>query len=124
MGDAEAWQQRTVCDGTAKGGRQAFGELNSRQSGPSTTEVPDVIAAALPCPHSECCYKCAPSLPCVPQAMSGPEDDAYKQVEKNAVAANSRMTLNSRFWSNLYVTQLRNKVAPGTFESRKVTQRE
>jgi hypothetical protein len=56
--------------------------------------------------------------------MSGPEDDAYKQVEKKAVAANSRMTLNSRFWSNLYVTQLRNKVAPGTFESRKVKQRE
>jgi hypothetical protein len=30
------------------------------------------------------------------------------------------MALNARFWSNLYVTQLRSKVAPGTFESRKV----
>ncbi|EFN59179.1 hypothetical protein CHLNCDRAFT_138071 [Chlorella variabilis] len=54
-----------------------------------------------------------------PVAMSGPEDDVYAQVEKRAVAANSRMALNSRFWSNLYVTQLRNKVAAGTFESRK-----
>ena len=54
--------------------------------------------------------------------MSGPgeEEDVFTQVEKKAVAANARMPLNTRFWSNLYTSQLRPILASGTFESRKV----
>jgi hypothetical protein len=53
--------------------------------------------------------------------MSGPgQEDVFTQVEKKAVAANARMPLNTRFWSNLYTSQLRPILASGTFESRKV----
>ncbi|KAI7844538.1 hypothetical protein COHA_001896 [Chlorella ohadii] len=53
------------------------------------------------------------------KSMSGPEDDIFAQQEKKAVAANARMPVNPRFWSNLYVSQLRPKLVSGTFESRK-----
>lgn len=56
--------------------------------------------------------------------MAGPGDNVYVQAEKRAIAANSRMTVNARTWSNLYVTALRPKVAPGTFESRKASEGE
>lgn len=52
--------------------------------------------------------------------MSGPEDSVFAQQERRAVAANARMPVNSRFWSSFYVSQLRNKLASGTYESRKV----
>lgn len=52
--------------------------------------------------------------------MNGPEDDIFAQQEKKALAANARMPVNPRFWSNLYVSQLRPKLVSGTFESRKV----
>lgn len=90
------------------------------------TVLPLPRLATLPVPSRASCPWGRVATPCrAPlQAMSGPEDDVYAQVEKRAVAANSRMALNSRFWSNLYVTQLRNKVAAGTFESRKVRGRQ
>lgn len=53
--------------------------------------------------------------------MAGPGDSVYAQAEKRAIAANARMTVNARTWSNLYSTALRPKVAPGTFESRKAS---
>ena len=51
--------------------------------------------------------------------MSGPADAVYSQVNKQPVAANPRMPLNTRYWANFYSTTGRSYVTPGTFESRK-----
>lgn len=55
------------------------------------------------------------------QGMSGPGDDVAAQVEKAPVPPNPRMAApgSTRAWSSFYVSALRPKVAPGTFESRK-----
>lgn len=68
---------------------------------------------------SNCALDTVPPIPTL-QSMNGPEDDIFTQQEKKALAANARMPVNPRFWSNLYVSQLRPKLVSGTFESRKV----
>lgn len=53
--------------------------------------------------------------------MNGPGDAVAAQVEKAPVPPNPRMAApgSTRAWSSFYVSALRPKVAPGTFESRK-----
>lgn len=53
--------------------------------------------------------------------MAGPEDGVFQQAEKKALAPNKRITSSPQYWSDFYVSQLRPKLAPGTFESRKAS---
>lgn len=74
-------------------------------------------------PRLACWSQASPPLAAVlwAQGMGGPEDDVFQQVEKKAVAPNKHMVSNPKYWSDFYVSQLRPKLASGTFESRKVS---